>query len=162
MSKQLLVVALCFSYLATPVFAADSESTEQKAGIESDSSSAKTAAAKPTKAASSNSWLGGTGKMGVRFTSVVAGSTLGIPVAAVRVFANCEVEHAKAIPLIGERTNKGCVWLSRAAVIPSAMFVAIFGAPYYSTINSWKESSEKPFSKECFGLGRFDDSICPP
>ena len=58
-----------------------------------------------------------TSKTGARITSVAAGSTLGLLVAEVRLFLNADVEHAKSVPFIGERSNKapwsGCagLWL---------------------------------------------------
>lgn len=174
MSKLPLVLAFCFSLLATPMFAADSDSTEQKTDNPSTEkpdtrtdqgatkrSSAKPAA-KPTSGTGSTTWLSAAGTAGARITSAAAGSTLGLPVAAARIFLICEVEHAKAMPLIGDSSKKGLVWLSRAVVIPSAVFVSFVSAPYYSTVNGWKASCEKPFSKECFGLGKYDDSICTP
>jgi hypothetical protein len=139
MSKLPLVIALAFSCVATPVLAAD-----------------------PAPASSSNSLMSDAGAVGARAASVAAGTVLGMPVAAVRVFANCDVEHAKAIPLIGESTHKGFVWLSRGIVIPTAAFVTLFATPIHSSINAWRGSSEKPFSKEAFSLGRFDESITPP
>lgn len=159
MSKLPLVIALGFSCLAAPVLAADSDSAEQKpdsppAAIAQ--STGATAASKPA-----GSFLHTSGGVALRVGSIVAGSTLGIPIAAARLVAGNDVEQAKSMPYIGESSHKGGVWLSRLVVIPSSVFVGFLSAPAYSTVNSWRVSGDKPFSKEIFGLGHLDETICP-
>jgi hypothetical protein len=171
MSKLHLATALCLFCFASPMLAANAESTPQKVDSTTtviqqsksdqttDNQSDPKPIAKPGTA--STSGLRSRGNMGVRLTSFAAGSTLGLPVATVRLFIGNDKEQAKSMPFIGESTHKGFIWMSRVVVIVPAVFVAFISAPGYSVVNSWKVSSDKPFSKECFGLGQWDPSICP-
>jgi hypothetical protein len=73
-----------------------------------------------------------------------------------------DVEHAKGMPIVGDRTDSGSVAVARIMAIPTAGWIGFISAPFYSIVNSWKVSADKPFSKENFALGAYDDSICPP
>jgi hypothetical protein len=71
-------------------------------------------------------------------------------------------EHAKGMPIFGDRTDNGSIAIARVMAIPTAGWIGLISAPYYSIVNSWKVSADKPFSKENFALGAYDDTICPP
>ena len=167
MSRLPLGIALCFSLLAAPAFADDNgaaPATTQPVPTSQGApkkTSGRNMFALP-KSVSSGAWVKDAGNVSVRVASTAAGTTLGMPMAAAHIFGACEVEHSKAMPLIGDKSNKALVLLSRTLAVPTATFVTIFGTPYYTSINSWRASGDKPFSKDALGFGKFDDSICAP
>lgn len=102
------------------------------------------------------------GNASKRAAAVATGFAVGVPVAAVRVFLDADVEQAKSIPFIGESENRAAVWVSRFMVIPSSVFSGTVQAPLYSGVNAWRESEDRPFSKESFFFGDLDERMGAP
>jgi hypothetical protein len=89
--------------------------------------------------------------------SFVSGAVLGAPVAFARISYLAEKEQTKSIPFIGERKNPIAKGTAMLLVVPSSMFSGAIQAPYYSIMNSWKQSQDEPFSKESFGFGEMEE-----
>ncbi|HEY9793273.1 MAG TPA: hypothetical protein V6D22_22925 [Candidatus Obscuribacterales bacterium] len=141
MLKVSLAAALALSFLAAPVLADDPGA--------------------PIKRKPPATRWNGAGNFAARVASTAVTAPLGLPVAAVRLVLGNDVEQAKSIPYLGESPHKPFVWLSRGIVIPSAVFVGLYSAPIYTTVNSWRVNADKPFSPEAFSFGKLDETITP-
>jgi len=101
------------------------------------------------------------GSASARTAAVIAGFAGGTPIAAVRLFAQADVEQGKSIPFLGESKHKPLVWAARMFVIPSAFFSGTVQAPVYSAMNAWRETEDENFSRESFFLGELEDRGVP-
>jgi hypothetical protein len=91
----------------------------------------------------------------VRLVAFATGAVIGTPIAVVRKVAD------NTVTMSGEASGKSDnpVLRGAAAIVisPFAVFKGGIEGLYCGTANSWKTSSEKPFSAESFSLGEMKD-----
>lgn len=90
----------------------------------------------------------------VRVVAFGVGAVVGTPIAIVRKTA--ENTHEMATEASGKSDNPLMVGACGLATLPFAVFKGGLEGTYYGTANSWKNSSEKPFSLDSFSLGEME------
>lgn len=91
----------------------------------------------------------------VRLVAFAAGAVVGTPIAVLRKTA--ENTSGMSGQLAGDDGNPMLRGAAGLVVLPFAVFKGGLEGLYYGTANSWKNSSEKPFSAESFSLGDMDE-----
>lgn len=90
----------------------------------------------------------------VRIVAFGVGAVVGTPIAIIRKTA--ENTHEMATEASGKSDNKLLVGVAGIAILPFAVFKGGLEGGYYGTANSWKNSSEKPFSLASFSMGEME------
>jgi hypothetical protein len=75
----------------------------------------------------------------------------------VRLTVHENGEQAKSLPFLSESSVAPLNWFSRALFVPTAMFSGAVQAPVLSATNAWRESGDRPFSKESIFLGDLEE-----
>ncbi|MBX9690482.1 MAG: hypothetical protein K2X27_27450 [Candidatus Obscuribacterales bacterium] len=98
--------------------------------------------------------LKGVAMIPVRLLAFATGAVVGTPIAVVRKTASNTTEMSGE--LSGKSDNPLLRGGSALVILPFAVFKGGLEGLYMGTANSWKNSSEKPFSKDSFSLGDMD------
>ena len=91
----------------------------------------------------------------VRLVAFATGAVIGTPVAVVRKVAENTTTMSKQAS--GKSDNFFIRGTAAIVVLPFAVFKGGLEGGYLGTANSWKNSSEKPFSAESLSLGEMKD-----
>lgn len=87
----------------------------------------------------------------VRLVAFGVGAVVGTPIAIVRKTTENACDMSEE--LSGKSENPIVRGVAGLAMLPFAVFKGGLEGVYYGTANSWKNSSEKPFSTDSFSLG---------
>ena len=113
---------------------------------------ATTALAAPAHA--DNDSVKGVMMIPVRLVAFAAGAVIGTPIAIVRKTAQNTGDMSES--LSGKSENPLVKGVAGLAILPFAVFKGGLEGAYYGTANSWKNSSEHPFSKDSFSMGEME------
>lgn len=91
----------------------------------------------------------------VKLVAFTAGAVVGTPIAIVRKVA--ENTSTMSGDASGKSDNVAVRTVAGVAMLPFAIFKGGLEGGYLGTANSWKNSSEKPFSADSFSLGDMKD-----
>lgn len=90
----------------------------------------------------------------VKLVAFATGAVIGTPIAIVRKV--CENTTTMSGDATGKSDNLALRGAAGLVTFPFAVFKGGLEGAYYGSANSWKNSSEKPFSASSFSLGDMD------
>ncbi len=94
------------------------------------------------------------GKVSICATSIAAGTVVGTPIAMVRKAGSQYVDCVKEF----KKDSNAFKFWGAGCSVPVAVVSGLIKGPVYSAKNAIRYSTDKPFGKDAFSLGKLEDN----